>query len=456
MTKTTLLLSVPILLGLTLSGCIDMGGGGGGGSGKDSETINIAIVSDNVEYDTMNTFIAAYKKISGNENKKFKVVRADYADYIYNSFMYNELADIIQVFDYNCEYYTNVPQNKNGDTLLQSISSYMQRDGISESVFFDSVVEMTKCKNGSNEMYWVPRDYNKVVCAYNKGIFDAAGLQDHYPTDNWTWSDFVATCELLKSKESEITAYTKSTTFYPVDLNMNFPAVYYPLLKSYGVELIDKTTEKCFGDKIDTAKTAWAKLLSMMDNGLANNKADKKPFTSKQAAMMFMVRPNLPSYYKGLGDVIDFVSLPTYEDLPEGATSYIGMGCSGYGMTTACPDGKKEAVWDFLKFIISTDGQNAFSESGSGIPSLKALATDANAAFKKYRVTDSYHPNHDAFIAHAERDIPMNFLSGFKVDKQITIDKYIKDRTLEQFYKHADDRDQYFIDYKNGMENIWK
>ena len=148
-------------------------------------------------------------------------------------------------------------------------------------------------------------------------------------------------------------------------------------------------------------------------------------------------------------------TLPLYEDLPSGSKSYIGMGCSGYGMTTACPEEKKEAVWDFLKYIVSVDGQNAFSAAGSGIPCLKALAQNPNAVFKQYLVTDDYYPNHEAFIAYPERDLPANYLKNFEVSKQLTIDKYVKDRTLNSFYKTSD-RDKYFADYKTNMEKIWK
>ena len=130
------------------------------------------------------------------------------------------------------------------------------------------------------------------------------------------------------------------------------------------------------------------------------------------------------------------------------------MGCSGYGMTTACPESKKEAVWDFLKYIVSVDGQNAFSAAGSGIPSIKALAEDPNAVFKQYLVKEGYHPNHNAFIAYPERDLPANYLKHFEVNKQLTIDKYVKDRTLGQFYKTSN-RDQYFADFKTNMEKIW-
>lgn len=450
--KLPLFLCASLLSVVTLAGCV----GGSSVTGKD--VVTIAIVSDKSESDTMQTFIDSYKAKPGNENKKFKVIKMNnYHDYIFNAFLYDELADIVQVFDDTAEYYSNADLDGAGTSLLQSLTPYMQRDNVKEADFFESILEMTKSKVGSNDMYWVPRDYNKVVCAYNKKMFDIAEVP--YPTDNWTWADFVSTCQALKAKEGIIKGYSGSATFFPVDMNLDFQAVYYPILKSYGIDLIDKETRTCFGNTeaaLQTAKDAWGKLLSMADSKLANAPGgDQIPFTNKQAAMMFMVRPNLPTYVRGLGvDAIDFVSLPVYEDLATGQTSYIGMGCSGYGMSTACPKSRQEAAWDFLKHIVSVEGQNAFSAAGSGIPCLKALATDPDAVFKKYLVTDTYQPNHEAFIAYPERDLSANFCKGFEVDKQLTINKYVKDRTLGQFYRNTN-RDKYFQDFKTNMEKIW-
>ena len=452
-TKLPILLCTSVLAIVALPGCF------GSSNAKSDDVLTIAIVSDPSESNTMNTFINGYKAIPGNENKKFKVVKMSngYDEYIYNSFLFDELADIVQVFDSTSEYYTNADLDGAGNSLLQPISSYMQRDGIKEDDFFESILEMTKSKTGSNEMYWVPRDYNKIVCAYNTKMFDIAGL--NYPTDSWTWTDFVNTCTALSAKAADIKKYSGSATFFPVDMNLNFQAVYYPVLKSYGIDLIDRETRTCFGNSeeaLNGAKAAWGKLLSMADSKLANPPIGTQiPFANNQAAMMFMVRPNLPTYVRGLGEnTIDFVSLPLYDDNPAGTPSYIGMGCSGYGMSTACPDSKKEWAWDFLKYIISVDGQNAFSAAGSGVPCLKSLANDENAIFKKYLVTDSYKPNHNAFIAYPERDLSANYMRGFEVDKQLLIDRYIKDRTLTGFYK-ASNRDTYYQTYKTNMEKIW-
>ena len=138
---------------------------------SDPNEITVAIVSDTAEEETLNNFIKNYLALPGNEGKSITMVKmTNYDDYIEDSFLYDDLADIIQVYDYNCEYYANANIDGAGTSLLQPISSYMARDGIQESDFYDSIIEMTKCKTGSNEVYWAPRDYNKVVCGDNGSI----------------------------------------------------------------------------------------------------------------------------------------------------------------------------------------------------------------------------------------------------------------------------------------------
>ena len=451
--KLPLLLAAAFTSVMTLAGC-------GGHNEEDSGAITVAVLGDQIERNIIKTFITEYKKIPGNENKKISArYMNNYNDYIYNNALEGTLPDIIQVFDYNCAYYANTDLDGAGHSLLLPISSYMTRDNVNESDLVDSVVSITKCKNNSSEMCWVPRDYNKVVVALNKNIFNAAGVE--LPSDTWTWADFLSTCDALKAKSNVIMQYTGKDFFWPVDMNLNFEAVYSPILKSYEVDLINPNTKKCFDNKTDEAKTIWGKLLNMVVDGLASvppKGEDKYPFSGKQSAMMFITRPDLPSYVESLGgSALDFVALPSYEDLNEGQKSYIGMGCTGYGMTPFCAKSKRDAAWDFLKFIISEDGQNAFSKMGSGIPCLKSLLNDPNAEFTKYISADI---NHHAFVAYPERDLLATyFLEGINTEKQGAIYKYFRDHVLKDFIESGDNdtyiiKDAYYNTLKSNVEAL--
>lgn len=452
-TKLLTILAVSLVSVVSLSGCKKS-------EVSDPDTLTIVTVGSDSERNIIQTFVNGYKAQPGNADKKFKFTFvSNLDDYIYKTLIRKNgvLADIIQVYDATCGYYANDGLlDGQGNSLYVPISSYMARDGILESTIVDSSLKITKCRVGSNDMYWVPRDYNKVVVAYNVEMFQKAGIAK--PSDNWTWSDFRDVCEQLKQHKADVT--TKDV-FYPVDMNINFTAVNYPTLKTFGVDLVNPTTKSCFGDDVEGAKNAWGKLLNMVVDGYAfpGQGITTQPFPSGQAAMMFIVRPDLPSYAASLGlNNIDFVSLPSFtteDGLAADATSYIGMGATGYGMSVHCPQEKREFAWDFLKYIISIDGQNEFSKMGSGIPCLKALLNDPNAEYTKYMSTSL---NHHAFIAYPERDVfAAEYLDCLTAEKQSAVYKVVTDHALKDFLvagsnKTYSIKDSYYATFKQLVE----
>ena len=404
---------------LPMSACKDR-------SVSDPETLTVAVSPDPVEQTIIKTFIKAYQEQPGNENKKIQIVSIsdNYDNWVNQQLYVDRMSDVIQVYDYKAEYWTN-------QGLLAPISDYMDRDGLSEDDYFASVIEMTKSKAGEDNMYWVPRDYNKVVVVYNTKMFELAGIDP--PEDDWTFSDFREVCVKLQNAKPAITEYSGLENFWPANMNLDWAAVYYPVIKSYGGELIDVENSKAFKNP-DAVKQGINMLCSYADDALSVSYIDTmdpgSAFANKQCAMMFTARPNIPEYYDSLDGEIDFVSFPRIEGTE---MSYIGMGCTGYGMTQSCPDSKKEFAWDFLKFIISEKGQEAFCVSGSGIPVLKSLAESETAAFR------TVYPglNNDAFVSQAERDLPMTYMKGFKPDKQLGIYSYLINNFLSTFYKSS-------------------
>lgn len=400
---------------------------GTGGAKSDPETITVAVSADPIEQTAMKNYIKSYKEQAGNENKKISIttINGNYDSWVNQQLYVNKMSDIIQVYDYSSEYWTS--QN-----LLVPISDYMKRDNISESDYFSAIIEMAKSKDGDDNMYWVPRDYNKVVVVYNTKMFEIAGIEK--PSDEWSFEDFYNVCLKLKNAKSDILSqYSKLNDFWSAMMNLDWAAVYCPVIKSYGGDILDKDNAAVWKN-LDAVKTAVNKLMVYADNDLSLTFKDttdvSSAFANKQVAMMFTARPNIPEYYEALGGDIDFVSFPRITDGGDGA-SYIGMGCSGYGMITACSDAKKELAWDFLKFILTEKGQETFCASGSGIPTLKKLAESNTASFR----TVYPNLNNDAFVKYSERDLPMTYMKGFKPTKQLGIYSFINNNFLSCWYK---------------------
>jgi len=66
---------------------------------------------------------------------------------------------------------------------------------------FNSIYYEPFVYNG--DRYGVPIFFDSVILYYNKALFDKAGVA--YPTDSWTWSDFLAAASKLTIKDKDTT-----------------------------------------------------------------------------------------------------------------------------------------------------------------------------------------------------------------------------------------------------------
>ncbi|HEX9394111.1 MAG TPA: extracellular solute-binding protein, partial [Gemmatimonadales bacterium] len=72
------------------------------------------------------------------------------------------------------------------------LAPFLPRVGV-DLTRYDSTV-LSIFRRGS-AVYALPKGYTPMVVAYNKALFDRAGLP--YPTDDWTWDDFSRIARLL-------------------------------------------------------------------------------------------------------------------------------------------------------------------------------------------------------------------------------------------------------------------
>ena len=219
--------------------------------------------------------------------------------------------------------------------------------------------------------------------------------------------------------------------FYPVDANLNFEAVYYPAIRSFGGDIYDTAAGSAFKNE-QGVKRGLTELYNLVDKGYSVAPGQSgTAFSVKEAAMYFCVRPNIVSAATHLRkpdgtSPIDFVTMPTFTDNEK---SYVGMGCTGYGITVSCPENKRELAWEFLKFVMSEEGQTLLSSSGSGFPMRKDMLNE-EAAFNDFLP----EADHSAFYTDPSGsknvDVAMNFLKGFRVQKHNAIYSVIKDNLM--------------------------
>ncbi len=89
------------------------------------------------------------------------------------------------------------------------IDDYIEVDDFALDKMLPAAVAQYRWQEGEfdsggegGKMYGLPSDAQSQIFAYNKSMFDAAGVA--YPTDDWTWDDLVAAGQAITKADQNI------------------------------------------------------------------------------------------------------------------------------------------------------------------------------------------------------------------------------------------------------------
>lgn len=266
--------------------------------------------------------------------------------------------------------------------LLSDLTPYLEAEAADpESTFdindyYESYIKMGQA-NFDGEQYMIPRSADRVVCHYNKAIFKAAGVDMSLVRNGWTWDDFMTVCTTLRKyydSQDSMKAYTL------VDPYFTWEAVYNPIFESYGVEYYDEKGEVA----LESAATenALKFIKSIIDNKYASRPSvEQAGMAGNKGCMLFhsqaasLMATELSVYYPDAEKVSDYYDVVTMPVIP--GHEKIGCGAAGYSVYDGSEN--KDLAWQFLKILLSKEGQNIMADSGSNyVPVRKDMADYTN------------------------------------------------------------------------------
>ena len=320
--------------------------------------------------------------------------------------------------------------------------------------FYESMIDSTHYSSEDNGIWFVPRDYNRLVIYINVSAFEAAGVE--VPGNDWTWDEFISTCNALKKAGAKKAVEWKSWRPVYTTMLTNFGGKYLNDDGSFALD--DKAAEACYnfyenfysakaesGDPEETA-------LAIKGEG-ASFKAYAGTITGS-IPMVVDVRPQLTGYMQSAysGDwTLDVRAFPNFTQ-EGGAAGYVGTGCSGYGITKACTDAKKRAeAWKFLKWCMSEEGYNAVSYLGNIVPAITSMRDSGEWRDYSY---GGMSVDADAFVAENTKDIFLNYYNVLPNSKQ---DSFI--RLTDTFWDNVGTGKTFRAacsDFKRDFEDLMK
>lgn len=206
-----------------------------------------------------------------------------------------------------------------------------------------------------DKQYAVPKDYDTIALAYNKELFDAAGIA--YPDDTWTWDTLRETAKKLTNAETGVMGFaapndTQSGYYNFVYQNGGF-------IFTDGVSGFDQPATK------EAIKT-WMDL--MLVDGVSptlesfTDMSQDDQFQAGRVAMEFVGSWMMSAYTSNefIKDKFDLAVLPQGKNR---ASIYNGLGYSG-AYNTPHP----EVVKDFIAFCGSEQANILQAQNKAAIP----------------------------------------------------------------------------------------
>ena len=366
-------------------------------------TIKIGIPDNDPEKKKINAIITEfnkrYPKITVNTST---FVISNYATTIVQQGRAGLLADIVWCNSSN--YYVPVASG-----YALNLNDYIKQ--AKEAGAFDYENDFTdafrKMGKSDGKLYAIARSTDSVVTFYNKEILTTAGVDLSVFKNGWTWEDFLSVCAKLRKyydDRGEIKAY-------PIDSNIGWESVGYPIIKALGGEMFNENGEFCFTKEVSDKVHAFIK--DLVDKRYIPSANDSvTSFESGTGTMLFQ-SASLDVYQSKAthADKFDVVSFPLIGENPQ-----IGFGFAGYFVNDAVKKDqtKLNASLAFMTYLMSYEGQQVMAEKGGlYLPSIRNDLSSTNPDAKwcsEYK--DKF--NLEAYSYGAQYKVGMEFLQYVK------------------------------------------
>ncbi len=367
-----------------------------------SGDLTVIIPDNDTERKIMNALIAGFNEMYPNVKVTMNFLAIDsYNSTIMRQYQADVLADIMWTNSSN--YYFLV---SNGFALNMDLFI----DQAEDAGLFVYEEDFNEEFQGMGEFdgirYAIPRSIDSVICFYNKDILNDAGVDLSVIQNGWSWDTLMECCEKVRAY------YDKNgdTTYFPLDSNITWESVAYPIIKSLGGEVLNENgefvlTEEKAQEVIDFVQYMVEKRY------IPSGSEQTSSFESATGAFLFQ-STSIDNYQTRatLRNKFDVVSFP----LINGEDSYSGMGFAGYAFNSKLKDDADQLniAAAFMAYLMSFEGQQRVAgEGGLTLPSIRTdLGTDNPDA--NWHKTYSSQFNVEAYTYGSQYKIGIDFING--------------------------------------------
>lgn len=259
-----------------------------------------------------------------------------------------------------------------------ALDDYLADSDIDTDDFIDAVATLSE---GLGATYGLPWCAATEILYYNQDMFDAAGID--YPTNDWSYEDFLAAAEALTQKDGDVTEVygcdLPNTQTWWAGIGGAGDQVYDP---STGEMVIGEGAEEFISDCAD-----------MVSNGImpepSSDTADL--FASGKAAMTWAGSWNIATYGDELGFNWDIATIPTNE------VKYNTLHTGFY--TINANSDNQDAAWEVIEYLMSEEGQTINSKASGNMSALQTIAAEGAWKVESATTIDNWDAITDSLAA---------------------------------------------------------
>lgn len=272
--------------------------------------------------------------------------------------------------------HSNTAQMYMENDLLLNLDSYIEKDGIDMSVYYEGITTLYQ-SNGSQ--YALPKDHDTIALLYNEAIFKEYGVD--VPTDDWSWNDVLAAAtKITEASGGDVYGYAVNTS--------NNQDGWYNFVEGYGGKIItDDHKGTTIGSKEGKAGMEMCRQILEVaaPQAVVAETGTDSLFQSGKVAMITQGSWMINSFYTAEnGKDYKWAMIPYAdannngkEDAGERVSSYNGLGWAA-NANVSNPD----ECASLIEYFCSEEGQKLQAEYGVTMSGIKGLSEAFASAFE--------------------------------------------------------------------------
>lgn len=217
-------------------------------------------------------------------------------------------------------------------------------------------------------LYLLPASLDTMQLFYNRTLWQQSGAP--LPDADWTWDDLIAACKQIQQANPQVTCLS----FANQDLlGFDWWVHWLPWVRGAGGDILTSDgVQSTLSDRATLeGLTAYTELWTKHRIALPPDRDNPECFVRQTCAATFFVPGGVRILREQIGQRFDW-DVQLVPAHTRGRFSSMGTYGFGIGRTTRHPD----LAWEFVRFLVTPEGQRELAAAGLSVPVLKSLANE--------------------------------------------------------------------------------